>query len=270
MKVAWLTDIHLNFLEGHERVLFYKEIIKVQSTCIFLTGDIAEADSIKAIMKEMSECIARPIYFVLGNHDYYRGNIIDVKKCILELCENDPNLFYLPANDYIELEEGICLLGEDGWADARHGNYDSSYVSLADSRLIADLFQKKIMSRDHLQRKMQQLADADAAKLKLSLINACENKYHKIVILMHVPPFPECCLYEGKLSNDDFMSFFSSKAMGDVLLEVVKNYAEIDFLVLAGHTHHKAEYQALDNLLVRVGAAEYYEPWVECFILSDM
>jgi hypothetical protein len=46
------------------------------------------------------------------------------------------------------------------------------------------------------------------------------------------------------MSNNDFMPFFSSKVMGDVLLEIVTNNKEINFLVLAGHTHHQAEYQA--------------------------
>ncbi len=68
--------------------------------------------------------------------------------------------------------------------------------------------------------------------------------------LTHIPPFKEACLYQGKISGDDWLPFFGSKASGDVLLEIAQQNHDIEFLVLCGHTHGKACYSPLNNLTV--------------------
>ena len=156
------------------------------------------------------------------------------------------------------------LLGQDGWADGRYGDYAKSGVSLNDSRLIAYLLQEKLVSRNALLQKMQQLADADASALSDEL-NAVIEQHDpkKIIVLTHVPPFPETCLYQNKISGSDFLPFFGSKSTGDVLLKVANANPKIDFLVLCGHTHHRALHQRLDNLTIKVGHADYGTPQIE-------
>lgn len=78
MKLAWLTDIHLNFLDADERKRLYQEIINTKCDGVLISGDIAEAPSIKNILQELAIFIKKPIYFVLGNHDYYRGQVGEV------------------------------------------------------------------------------------------------------------------------------------------------------------------------------------------------
>ena len=70
MKLAWLTDIHLNFLDANERKHFYQEIINTECDSVLISGDIAEAPSIKNILQELAIFIKKPIYYILGNHDY--------------------------------------------------------------------------------------------------------------------------------------------------------------------------------------------------------
>jgi hypothetical protein len=161
----------------------------------------------------------------------------------------------------------VLLVGTDGFADGRYGDYENSPVSLNDSRLIADFFQAKLLSRSHLFTKMQQFADEDAKKLLHDIevgINTHNPK--KIIVLTHVPPFPELCLYEGKQSDDDYLPYFASKATGDVLFVAAQNHPSIEFVTLCGHTHHHAERQMLENLSVTVGAAEYYQPSIQDII----
>jgi hypothetical protein len=110
---------------------------------------------------------------------------------------------------------------------------------------------------------MQTLADTDAEQLCIDLQKAVSMQPKNIIVMTHVPPFKECSLYEGKISNDDFLPYFASKATGDVLVQIAQNNPVIEFLVLAGHTHHWADYQALINLHVKVGKAEYYRPEVQ-------
>ena len=260
MKFVWLTDIHLNFLDNDTRIKFYEKVNKAGGDAILISGDIAEAPSIKELLKEMSDYIKKPIYFVLGNHDYYKGKIDQVKNEMVLLTQEDEFLDWLPASGPSVLEEGIILVGQDGWADGRLGNYQNSRISLHDSRLIADLFQQKILGKDYLLKKMQELADIDAKQLQDNLKDAITQNPRKIIVVTHVPPFKETCLHEGEISDDDWLPYFGSKATGEVLQQIAKENPTIEFLVLCGHTHDECIYKALENLIVRTGKAEYYQP----------
>lgn len=267
MNMTWLTDIHLNFIDDEERKKFYRKIINTQCDGVLISGDIAEAPSISDILMEMARWIKKPIYFILGNHDYYRGQIREVHDAMTVLTQTEKLLFWLPACGQQALNENTILLGQDGWADGRLGDYQNSRVTLNDSRMISDLFQEKILGGSRLLEKMQQLADADAKLLKNDLEKAVSKSPEKIIVLTHVPPFKEACMHQGKISTDDWLPYFSSKATGDVLLKVAEENSEIDFLVLCGHTHSEAYYRPLDNLIVEAGKAEYYRPEIQKIIL---
>lgn len=263
MKLAWLTDIHLNFLGNDARIQFYQVIVKTNCDAVLISGDIAEAPSLVTILKEMESWIKKPIYFILGNHDYYRGRVNEVCEAMTALTQTEKLLCWLPASGVQVLDNNIILVGQDGWADGRLGNYYNSNISLNDSRMIDDLFQEKLRGKQQLLKKMQQLSDADAKQLHNDLQQALSQHPKKIIVLIHVPPFKEACLYECKISDDNWLPFYSSKIMGDVLIKIAKKNSTIEFLVLCGHTHNNAEYQPLGNLTIKVGKAEYYQPEVQ-------
>ncbi len=263
MKLTWLTDVHLNFIDAIARQKFYQKIVSSQCDGILMSGDIAEAPCLGDILNEMADQVEKPIYFVLGNHDYYRGKINEVRDEMKSLTEQHEKLFWLPASGMQKLANNTILIGQDGWADGRFGDYQNSCVVLNDSRMISDLFQEKIMGKFQLLNKMQQLADEDAKKLYDELKLAVAKNPQKIIVLTHVPPFKEACLYQGKISGDDWLPYFSSKVMGEVLLKIAEENSFINFLVLCGHTHGKAEHFRIDNLLIKVGGAEYYQPKVQ-------
>lgn len=266
MQLAWLTDIHLNFLDIDERIEFYNVIIKSNPDALLITGDIAEAPSITSILMEMAKIIKRNIYFVLGNHDYYKSKVDRVKSQIISMMQNEKLLHWLPATGPLFLNKDVMLVGQDGWADGRYGNYQNSRVTLLDSRLIEDLFHAKMLGKLQLLDQMQNLADSDAALLQENLIQALKQQPKMIFVLSHVPPFKETCLYEGKISDDDYLPFFGSKISGDVLMEIAAKNTNVDFLVFCGHTHHECYYEPLQNLKVWVGKAEYYEPEIQKII----
>lgn len=268
MKFAWLTDIHINFLDEDERSIFYQKIIKAQCDGILITGDIAEADCVVDLLSEMQRAINKPIYFVLGNHDYYRGQINTVHKAITQLTKNNHQLYWLPISGMLLLNNDTVLVGQDGWADGRLGDYANSRVGLNDSRLIMDLFQAKILGKFKLLEKMQELADIDAKNLRQDLLLAIKKNPKKIIILTHIPPFKEACMHEGKISDDEWMPYFTSKATGDALLQIATDNPSIEFLVLCGHTHSEAHYQPLNNLTVRAGKADYGYPKIQEFSLD--
>jgi predicted phosphohydrolase len=267
MQYAWLTDIHLNFIDEVTRQQFYQDIVDTQCDGVLISGDIAEAPCLVDILNEMASYINKPISFILGNHDYYKGQINEVRDAMTALAKENNKLFWLPASTVQKLDNDTFLIGQDGWADGRLGNYQDSRVVLNDSRMIADLFQEKIIGKHQLLNKMQQLADADAMRLQNDLEQAINQKPKKIIVLTHVPPFKEACIYQGKISSDDWLPYFSSKVMGDLLTNIAQENPKIEFLVLCGHTHSEASLHRCDNLIIEVGKAEYYRPEIQKIIL---
>mmetsp|Transcript_29521 Transcript_29521/g.40563 ORF Transcript_29521/g.40563 Transcript_29521/m.40563 type:complete len:268 (+) Transcript_29521:600-1403(+) len=267
MKLAWLTDVHLNFLSEDAKIKFYREVVDSSCDRVVISGDIAEARSIIEILKGMASEIKKPIYFVLGNHDYYGSDVISIRNKMQELCESEQLLHWLPFSGVQKLENQTIILGEDCWGDGRFGDYGRSRVQLNDSVYIKDLSVSS--SKEDLLRRMQLLADNDAKQLDISLRDAIINlKPAKVLVIIHVPPFRETSMHEGKISNDDFLPFFSSKVTGDVLLKVAAENEGIEFIVLCGHTHSSAFWQPLRNLTVKAGAAIYCKPNIqEIFIV---
>jgi len=266
MKLVWLTDVHLNFLSIEARNIFYQDVIDSSCDCVVISGDIAESNSIIEILKEMANEIKKPIYFVLGNYDYYGSDVKSVRNNMKILTENNLLLHWLPFSGVQQLEENTIILGEDCWSDGRFGDYEKSYVQLNDSVHIKDLSN---LNKKGLLRQMQLLADYDANQLNSCLTEAIKNfKPVKVFVIIHIPPFREAAMHLGQISNDDFLPFFSSKVTGDVLLKVATENEDIEFIVLCGHTHSSAFWQPRHNLTVKAGAAVYSKPKIqEVFIV---
>ena len=266
-KIAWLTDIHLNFLKTKERKDFYRQIDKTDADVILITGDIAEATDICEIMHEFSANTTKHIYFVLGNHDYYRGSIDDVRAKIIKLGSQNNRVTWLGKSEIIKLNKDTVLVGQDGWADARYGDFDHSTVTLNDSQLISELFQAFLLSKSALKNQMQKLADLDSEMLFKTLASAVSADVKKIIIATHVPPFPECCWYKNKPSDKNWLPYFSSRATGNVISDFAKKHPTINSLVLSGHTHTSSVTKLSENLEIKVGSAEYYHPQLQEIII---
>lgn len=267
MRVVWATDIHLNFLEAEGRASFFSSIRDRRPDAVFVTGDIAEAPSLHAHLDEMRRAIQVPLYFVLGNHDFYYGSISQVRKHLENWCQVQPGLIYLSTAGLIELTSTTVLVGHDGWGDGRYGNYHLSPVRLSDQELIAD-FQD--LDREAVLVKLHALGDEAGSYLRLGLDNALAS-YRHVICLTHVPPFKEACWYQGKMGTDDWLPYFACQAVGDVLLNVTRERPDCHITVLCGHTHHSGIAQLRPNLQVMTGSAEYGAPRIqETFELEEL
>ena len=258
MRIVWVTDIHLNFLRPHQRADFFASIRQVQPDAVFLTGDIAEAPSLRELLHEMHQAIDMPLYFVLGNHDFYHASIERVRYEIQDWCLTQPDLHYLSALGPIRLSSKTVLLGHDGWGDGRLGNYDDSPVRLSDQELIRD-FQG--LNRSGILKKLQALGDESAIYLQDVFVQVLDS-FEQIICLTHVPPFKEACWYQGKMGNDDWLPYFTCQAVGEMLQKIARNQPHCQVTVLCGHTHHAGHIDMLPNLRVLTGSAEYGTPCI--------
>lgn len=265
MKLAWVTDIHLNFLRKEQIKEFCNELLKSNPQGLLITGDISEAPHLEKHLNLLAESFPLPIYFVLGNHDFYFGEISQVRQEVIKLTNSSKVLKWVPSLGTIKLTENTCLIGHDGWGDARFGNYQNSPVFLNDFLLISDL----VMSDNHkLVKKLNELGDEAANYLREILPNAL-SIYDKLIFITHVPPFKEAAWHRGGTSNDDYLPYFSCKAVGEVLYKTMGEYPKKELLVLCGHTHSAGQVQVLPNLLVKTGAAMYGKPQLQELITVD-
>ena len=258
-RIVWLTDPHLNFLRDEEVDSFLDRVAALERDAVLISGDIAESHNVVAYLERIADRLGAPIYFVLGNHDFYHGSIREVREKVAALSCRDPRLVWLSAADAIELTPRVGLVGHDGWADARLGDYERSLVMMNDYRLIAEFARMSKQERwPHLWRE----ADAAAEHIR-SVLPAALERFPRVVMLTHVPPFRDACWHNGQISDDEWLPHFTSKAMGDALVAIMREHPGRELIVLCGHTHGRGEARPASNIVVYTGAAEYGAPDIE-------
>jgi hypothetical protein len=135
-KGGLFTDIHLNFLTDMARRRFL-ESVGEQADALVVTGDIAESHSLGVMLQVIDALVQRPIYFVLGNHDFYRGSVAGTQSAVAEVVKGT-RMVYLSQAGIVELTPNTALVGHDGWADGRLGDFDGSGVILNDFLLVVE------------------------------------------------------------------------------------------------------------------------------------
>ena len=260
-RLAWMTDIHLEFLKPWDLDAFL-ETVKAQSAdVVVLTGDIAQSAMLRSVLVQMARTVEVPVYFALGNHDYYGSDIPIIRQAMKKLTQEELGPVWLPEAGVIELTPEVAMVGHDGWSDGRYGHFFLSPVILNDYLMIESL---KTTSEQERFERLNALGDEAAAYLRPVLDKAAQ-QYKRVFVAMHPPPFMEACWHGGKTpdEHDVYLPHFTCKAVGDVLLEITRKYPNVDFTVLCGHTHGGGTAQIKDNLLVLTGAAEYGKPVVQ-------
>ena len=265
MRLGWLTDLHLNFVPLPRRARFYAQIRNEKLDAVLLGGDIGEADSVTTLLAEMANELRIPIYFVLGNHDFYGGSIASVREAVAREAAASRWLHWLPACGAIPLTANTALTGHDSWADGRIGDFFASEVMLNDYVLIAEL--RGLDKRERF-AKLNVLGDEAAEYLDRHVREALSQR-RDVIVLTHVPPFRDSCWHEGRISNDDFLPHFACRAVGDRLAAIMSGRPDRTMTVLCGHTHSPGVANILDNLTVRTGAAVYGEPTLQLVLELD-
>jgi predicted MPP superfamily phosphohydrolase len=255
-RIAWMTDIHLNFVESTRLGEFIERVVDAAPDIILIGGDTAESSDVVHYLSVLDDHLNRPIYFVLGNHDFYFGSIAQVREDIRRLCRERENLVYLTDVRGVELTHQVGLVGHDGWADARIGDYERSMVMMNDYRLIAEFH--GLGKKDRWQV-LKAMGDEAAATVRRTLPAALD-RFELVYFLTHVPPLREACWYNGRISDDEWAPHFTCKAVGDALLEIMRDFPSRELIVLCGHTHGAGAVRPLENMQILTGGAEYGFP----------
>ena len=259
MRLAWLTDLHLDFLTPSQLDDFLATLASASADAFVITGDIGQARVLVQYLKAIGDTVMRPVYFVLGNHDYYYSSVAEVRRRIAELCERHGHLIYLSTGGPIELAPGAALIGHDGWADLQYGDFATSRVLLNDYLLISEL---KHETKAGLERVTGQFA-RQAADHFYAVLTEAASRYAQVYIATHVPPFRESCWHQGRISDEQWLPHFTCKASGEAVRSVMQQNPGCHATILCGHTHGGGTAQILGNLQVLTGEAHYGRPAIQ-------
>jgi 3',5'-cyclic AMP phosphodiesterase CpdA len=266
-RLAFTTDPHLNFVHQKGIEAFCRAIVRAKPDALVITGDISEApyivDHLAFLAIQMHEF---PIFFVCGNHDFYNGSVVETRGELEKLFTYPedfkrnlvPQLGYLSTSGVVPLTEKVALVGHDGWYDGGYANWFRSTVVLNDYYLIRE-FVRWGPDRNLVFNQLNEFAAESAAYVFEQLTEAFKTFDH-VFVATHVSPFRENSVYNGVMSDDNWMPHFSSKQMGVMLLTMAEKHPEKQITVLCGHSHGQADNQILPNLRCVTGKARYRHP----------
>lgn len=248
----WLGDLHLDRTCERQRRTLFSRISSTESSCVIVSGDISSSQHLREHLLQLaSACAPRPLYFVLGNHDYYGSSINEVKADMTELIGSGENLHHLDGKRIIPLGGDVCLIGHDGWADARAGYGHGTVIDSPDRNAISDF---RGLSHKQTMQRMTALGKESAVVIRKILPLALSLHRH-VVIVTHAPPFPSAVMYGGKPCGPTHLPHFANLSVGMAILGITRAFPKRRITVLSGHTHSGCVKQIQPNLSMRVGHA---------------
>ncbi len=261
-ELLWATDIHLDHVGHRTAATDFGDLLRrhhPSAEGLIVTGDIAEARSISGCLRDLSEAFSGPVYFVLGNHDYYRGHFRTVDEDVRGTEKSTDRLHWLRSGP-VRLDARTVLVGSDGFYDARYGD-EQSPLQLSDFMLIGELFEAQDDSRAKLHETLRNRADELVERLEAQTRGLLEDRtVRDVIVATHVPPFPEAAWHDGRSADGTWAPYFSSKATGDFLGRMAREFPDVTVTTLCGHSHGDGVLDAAPNSRVFTGRATYGFP----------
>ena len=270
MHLAWCTDIHLDFIDDpgeaairrHFSRLFAREVVDG----LIVSGDVSLSQSVTRHLSALSQTLRIPIYFVLGNHDFYGGSFDSVRSGVTATSDSDPHLVYLTNEDVVSLTPTVALVGHDGWYDAAAGRPGGSmmmndWVKISDYRdvVLRPVPGGATILIDEVIRLSREFADAATREVIRKAELAAES-HRNVLVVTHVPPFPQVHVDNPKTSSPETMPWYTSHVLGTALLGLAARRPDTRFEVFCGHTHGLRDVRVAPNLVCHVGGSKYGSP----------
>lgn len=249
-RYLWFTDTHLL---PWQRSKMLNHILDVAPHGVFLTGDITYGPDLISALDYFGARIGRPLYFVLGNHDYHGSSIEEVHHQVRELCLKHKNLIWMTEAGIVPLNEEVALVGSEGWYDCRLG--DPRFIKYTFDWFLTQDF-KQLPDWEARFAKFSQLSE-QSAELLIPLLEKAVSIYKTIYLLTHFPNWPEASRDIGTVMEKFWLPYNVNTALGKALEKVMVNYKKRKLIVLSGHTHCPVNIHVSRNIECRVGRAGY-------------
>ena len=262
-KMAWLTDLHLDCTTHRRRREFLHTVRSGIYDGAVVTGDISTGERVTDDLAEIATAAApRPVYFVLGNHDYYGQSFAAVDEAVAAVCSKHSNLHRLDHEGIVLLSPTAALIGHSGWADLQAGYGERTVIANPDSDQIEDFHGQQ---PNEVIEKMRSRARDSAAHFRATLPKAL-GQFKRVWIATHVPPFHQSLFHNGQRCGPLHAPHFGNLTAGRVIVGVSRQFYNRRIGVLCGHTHHAAACQLDKEIAVRVGGARRGCPEIQAVL----
>ena len=118
---GWITDPHLDHVgfrdptRADTLVKAFLESVEAEHFAgLFITGDIATSYCLRKYLKLIEQVAACPVFFVLGNHDFWGSSVKKVREISSDIADESLTLHYLSNETYYNLDDETAILGHDG------------------------------------------------------------------------------------------------------------------------------------------------------------
>lgn len=266
IKIAWASDIHLNFCEDLHAEEFLKRAASLADVLV-VTGDIAEAQNLQKYLNLLEELPDTKTHYVLGNHDFYGSSMLVTTGETAEADATRKNAKWLTMEGVVPLSPTIALIGNEGWYDGLNGTFMRSDVVLADFAYIKEMRIRR-GDKPAILEGLVSITTVYAEDVTSKLRTALERGFEHVVYATHVPPYAGAAWHLGQVSDPDHLPFFSNRLIGEALDSVMADYPDRKLTVLCGHSHSEGVFRPRPNIAVHTAPAEYYRPTARLWELT--
>jgi 3',5'-cyclic-AMP phosphodiesterase len=297
MRVAWTADLHLGFVKPSSQdpssglSSWLAQLARQPFDALLISGDISEAPQLHEHLALLEAFVQRPVYFVLGNHDFYHSSFAGVLPAVRDFVACSTHLQCLELLDFVELTPTTAIVGHGCWGDGLYGNVLRSNIVLNDWKVIEELRRwrrgpwslacfagcgacesealqrmgtAEDVDRTSLAAELKRLGERAANHIRRVLPPALDAKRH-VVLLTHTPPFAPQYVYT-RVDWDCWAPHAGCKAVGDAVREILADYPDRQLLILSGHVHAASCVQIAHNIEQRTAFARYGRPQVQDII----
>ncbi len=243
-ELVWLSDLHADSLRS-DLVVDLEVLGRESPEGILITGDISNADRLDDHLTALAT-LRCPIFFILGNHDYWNGSFAGVAALVRSACSKKTNLVFLDQSELVQLGGGTVLIGGQGWGDGQAGLGEQSPVTSRDRQLIQEFADKP---RDRYFKMLREMGRASAFGFSKMAVLALEDSQH-LILATHVPPFAA-----SALRKPQDLPYYVNMALGEEIVRIALQFPGKRISVYCGHTHRKCVYRPLPNVTVHVAEA---------------
>ena len=231
-SLLWITDAHLDHLSDAVEDAWFEKLGKTRADMLLLGGDTGNARVFSRLIGRIEEVFPGKVALVAGNHDYYHASISSFRTKLAGLQRSGVIVFEPGCQSKpLQLTDGVYLCGSGGWGDASAGYADAAGMSLNDENFITEL-----KASANLTALLWNLGKESAKYLQNQLATVPDTA-SCVVVLTHVPPWPEASWHEGRNSDAMALPRFCWQAGGKVISQTAGRMPQTQFIVLCGHTH---------------------------------
>lgn len=247
-RLRYASDVHLeinaahavpHFIQGVEDEMMVFAGDTTVTTALRKRANDAGSRKHKGKFKALLEQITGfdKVFFLMGNHEHYRGHFQDSAAIMREFIYEDAGMpedkFFVLDNDAHDLNESTILVGATLWTDMRRDNPDAHWLvgrGMNDFRLITygDFMDQSTFTTYHA---------VEEHRMALAFIKkvAVENRDKRIIVATHHAPSYQS---NGRAYNDSMIIDGYCSDLEDFILD----HPNISDWI-HGHTHVNVEYK---------------------------